>query len=205
MLNCCIHHKISHARRGTSPSPSPSTHRTSMEPDYHTPSSSLSYSQRISSQLSHEDEKESITMDTPVAMDTTVTTDTADCSSDDEFYEALETPTRLTESSESRLERSIRELSMDSNTFKTCPSPNLTPKTADLKPVEMDPLSLAVADSDESTPPTISKRKMDGAKEEVSITRTRQGALKQYKDLVLIGTGEPLYIPETQVINREIT
>ena len=137
-------------------------------------------------------------------MDTTVTTDTAGSSSDDEFYEALETPTRLTEeSSESRLERSIRELSMDSDTFKTCPSPNLKPKAVDLKPVEMDPLSLPVADSNESTPPTVSKRKTGEAKEEVPITRTRQGALKQYKDLVLIRTGEPLYVPETQVITRK--
>ncbi len=192
MLNCCIGHKISHAQRRRTPSSSSTrTSRSSVEPEYHSPSSSLSYSQRIAGQ------EETVTINR--------TRDEADSkndfhscsSSDDEFFEAFETPSGELSS----LEKSIKELSMDSIRIG---SPSIKPKTVDMRPVEIDPLSLL--SDDYSVPTTITNIDTSNVTTSSEVVEAcnsntiRAGAVEQYKDLVLLRTGEPLYIPETQVI-----
>ena len=206
MLNCCIQHKISHAQRRRTPSSSPArTSRSSVEPDqFHSPSSSLSYSQRVAGQ-----EETMITTETRKDEDSK--NDFHSCSSsDDEFFEAFETP-----KSETSLQKSIKELSLDS-TLKM-DSPSVRPKSADLKPVAVDPLSLTT-DDDYTIPSSTTTSGTVAVTTDVASTTiagdtctneeteggsntpyTRVGALEQYKDLILLRTGEPLYVPETQV------
>lgn len=169
MLNCCIQHKLSHAqRRGRSVSSSSRTSKSSAEPEFLSPSSSLSFSQRkLSNRNSPEDQGTSE-------------------DDEDEFFEANETPP-----TETSLERSIKELSL---TERSARSPVVKAKLVDLKPADVDPLSLLSSDLNTTATSNIS---------EVS-PADRMGALKPYKDLVLLKTGEPLYVPETQVLNTLI-
>ena len=125
-------------------------------------------------------------------------------SSEDEFYEAPETPTAIKDI-ETTLEKSIKELSLEGSSIRTG-SPSVKPKMADLKPTDVDPLSLLSDDVDSgelaaSVRVKAGHRKSSkGVKEETVPPAGRVGALKPYKDLLLLKTGEALYIPDTQVI-----
>ena len=206
MLNCCIQHKISHTQRLHSPpSSSAVTSGSSQEPpELQTPTSSLSFSQRISSQLSLEEnlsvgeeaKEESKTRQVRRSR----SNHASSSSSEDEFFEAPESPTQLHK--ESSLERTIKELSLDddSKVAGKLPSPSVKPRSVDLKPTANDPLSLLNDEDDEeggafpANQEAVSQEKSD-----IASTEGRVGALRPYKDLVLLRTGKPLYVPETQV------
>ena len=79
-------------------------------------------------------------------------------------------------------------------------SPSARPRKVDLQPVEggSDPLSMLGEEEDELM--TGRKKAKKEKEEEMEWTCTeRTGALKPYKDLVLIATGELMYEPVIQV------
>ena len=96
----------------------------------------------------------------------------------------------------------IKELSLDddSKVAGKLPSPSVKPRSVDLKPTANDPLSLLNDEDDEeggafpANQEVVSQEKSD-----IAPTEGRVGALRPYKDLVLLRTGKPLYVPETQV------
>ena len=206
MLNCCIRHKISHTHRLHSPhSPSVSStiSKSSPEPEFHSPTSSLSFSQRITQQISHDDTLEGKEM----TENEDDQTGNEDCkrpsqsisSSGDEFFEANESldsnpVTQNENGNESAKNESETDiLSLESLSIKRTESPSIKPKRVELKPTLQDPLSFF--SSEEDMKPLIIT-KPDKPDKPVS---DRAGALKPYKGLILIETGKLLYVPETQV------
>ena len=178
MLNNCILHKISHAKRlhysqlsaETSEPKLPST------PEEQSPTSSLSFSQRIQRQTSHEQQQP--LPQTPPSSTSHHRSTSSD--SDDEFFEAQET-----------LEEPDKE------DFRTSSTSSLDSKTKklDLEPlVNIDPLSLFASESEEAD--LFTGRGGKGRGEGVP---TRIGALKPFKGLTLLKSNEQLYVPETQV------
>ena len=209
MLNCCIRHKISHTHRLHSPhSPSVSSTitKSSPEPEYHSPTSSLSFSQRITQQLSHDDTLEGKEMteneDDQTGNEDCKRPSQSTSSSGDEFFEANESldsnPVTQNENGNESVknENATDILSLESLSIKSSESPSIKPKSVELKPTLQDPLSFFSSEEDMKPLIIIKPDKLDKPDKLVS---DRAGALKPYKDLILIETGKPLYVPETQV------
>lgn len=179
MLNNCIRHKVSHTQKlhfqpSSLSKPSASTRGSSTEPEYHSPVSSLSFSQRVHQQVSKSNSPPSN-------------------SSDDEFYEAQEAldSDQNGGNSEPSTDKDKGHLKIDSskNTSElSTESPSLTPKKLDLEPTSIDPLSSSLTDNIE-----------EEIIQKLDTSHNRSGALEQCKDLLLLATGEPLFVPETQV------
>ena len=206
MLNCCIRHKISHTHRLHSPhSPSVSSTitKSSPEPEFDSPTSSLSFSQRITQQLSHDDTLEGKEMteneDDQTGNEDCKRPSQSTSSSGDEFFEANESVdsnpvTQNENGNESVKNESATDiLSLESLSIKSSESPSIKPKSVELKPTLQDPLSFFSSEEDMKPLIIIKPDKPD------KLVSDRAGALKPYKDLILIETGKPLYVPETQV------
>lgn len=165
MLNNCIGHKVSHtAKLHSNPSAS-----TEPKKEFHSPTTSLSFSQRA--QRHYEEPG--------------TTLKSTSSESDDEFYEAqesLEQP-KTNEASSSTMSL-IKDIETDITYIAD--SPSLAPRELNLEPVNIDPLSLFANEEDELI--GISHKE-----------ERRIGALHPFKDLTLLVTGEELYVPETQV------
>ena len=209
MLNCCIRHKISHTHRLHSPhSPSVSSTitKSSPQPEFDSPTSSLSFSQRITQQLSHDDTLEGKEMteneDDQTGNEDCKRPSQSTSSSGDEFFEANESVdsnpvTQNENGNESVKNESATDiLSLESLSIKSSESPSIKPKSVELKPTLQDPLSFFSSEEDMKPLIIIKPDKLDKLDKLVS---DRAGALKPYKDLILIETGKPLYVPETQV------
>ena len=172
MLNSCIRHKISHTQKlyyKSSPShkSSKSTAPRESSTEHHdSPLSSLSFSQR---QVSHQAKT------TPIA---------STSSSDDEFYEAQEALD--SDENNEKINEPLTEQKQSKETEPRDHPISLTPKTLELEPTSIDPLSVNFDDEEEII-------------QKSNIGQERNGALHQYKDLLLLATGEPLFVPETQV------
>lgn len=183
MLNNCIRHKITHTQKlySTSNCSQSETRNSSQDSEFQSPTSSLSFSQRVSRQVSQEDS-------IPNVLRTSN-------SSDDEFYEAQEAldsdsnshSKTENESGKTPVKNDLRTDNLFEETNHS-ESPRIASKKLLLEPVSIDPLSL-FANEDEIGPPPIHQ--------EIRVGRI--GALEPYKNLLLIVTGEPLYVPETQV------
>ena len=206
MLNCCIRHKISHTHRLHSPhSPSVSSTitKSSPEPEFDSPTSSLSFSQRITQQLSHGDTLEGKEMteneDDQTGNEDCKRPSQSTSSSGDEFFEANESVdsnpvTQNENGNESVKNESATDiLSLESLSIKSSESPSIKPKSVELKPTLQDPLSFFSSEEDMKPLIIVKPDKPD------KLVSDRAGALKPYKDLILIETGKPLYVPETQV------
>ena len=184
MLNSCIRHKITHTQKlhSTSTRSHSETRDSSQNSDSQSPTSSLSFSQRVSKQVSQEDS-------TPKVLRASNSSD------DDEFYEAQEAidsdsnsqSKTENESEKTPVKNDLRTDNLFEETDES-KSPRIVSKKLHLEPVSIDPLSL-FANEDEIGPPPIHQ--------EIQVGRI--GALEPYKNLLLIATGEPLYVPETQV------
>ena len=187
MLNCCIRHKLSHGQQQHSQSPTASGAGDTTI--FHTPTSSLSFSQRHRDTAMEDSQHGGVPM----------TEDGHSSTSSDEFYEAQEsiqtdTDTSLTKTdshttNQPDVTSSLRsQISCDSSG-----SPSIRPRTADLQPVAggNDPLSL-LGREEEGEDTGVRDQ------EEAECTE-RSGALRPYKDLVLIATNEPMYEPAVQV------
>ena len=181
MLNNCILHKISHAKRlhYTESSSESTEFKHSPSPEgggEQSPTSSLSFSQRIQRQTSHDPKPHPQTPPSPTSNPKSTSSE-----SEDEFFEAQET---LDESHKKDL-RATSTSSIDSRTRKL-----------DLEPlVNIDPLSL-FASENEDNELFMSGGGGGGGGGGVPV---RIGALEPFKDLTLLKTGERLYVPETQV------
>lgn len=135
-------------------------------------------------------------------------------SSSDEFFEAQESiqtdPNSSLQKSESRTtDRSgphsqVSPMNVErQESQSSLGSPSMHPRKVDLQPVEggNDPLSLLSREEEEEEDHFAGQRVERAAKEEEEEgTTERSGALRPYKDLVLIATNEPMYEPVVQVI-----
>ena len=181
MLNNCILHKISHAKRlHYAESSSESTEfKHSPSPEgggEQSPTSSLSFSQRIQRQTSHDPKPHPQTPPSPTSNPKNTSSE-----SEDEFFEAQEI---LDESHKQDL-RTTSTSSIDSRTRKL-----------DLEPlVNIDPLSLFASENEDNE----LFMSGGGAGGRGGGVPVRIGALEPFKDLTLLKTGERLYVPETQV------
>ena len=183
MLNNCILHKISHAKRlhYSQLSAETSESKLSPTPEEQSPTSSLSFSQRIQRQTSSEQQPLPQTPPSSTGYHKSTSTD-----SDEEFFEAQET---FEEHDKEDLRTSLVS-SLDSKT-----------KKLDLEPlVNIDPLSLFASESEETDLFTgRGGGGGGGGKGRGEGVPIRIGALKPFKGLTLLKSNEQLYIPETQV------
>ena len=132
-------------------------------------------------------------------------------SSSDEFFEAQESIQADPNSSLQKSESHTTDLSGSRSQVSplnverqesqsSLGSPSMHPRKVDLQPVEggNDPLSLLSREEEDHF---AGQRVERAAKEEEEEETTeRSGALRPYKDLVLIATNEPMYEPAVQVI-----
>ena len=134
-------------------------------------------------------------------------------SSSDEFFEAQESiqtdPNSSLQKSESRTtDRSgsrsqVSPLNVErQESQSSLGSPSMHPRKVDLQPVEggNDPLSLLSREEEEEEEDHFAGQRLERAAKEEEGTTERSGALRPYKDLVLIATNEPMYEPAVQVI-----
>ena len=193
MLNCCIRHKVSRTINNTAPvnqsTSSFMSARSGQESEFYSPASSLSYSQRVQEQqpiIGCEESGREIF---------------STGSSDDEFFEANESfdSERMASEHASKnlpLKDKRESLISDDFNFEAQQSPDHQPKALDMKPVDTDPLSLLASEENDMRPLLDTPEHRKAAE----MANKRLGATGPYKDLVLIATGEPLYVPETQVL-----
>lgn len=196
MLNCCIRHKVSRVKNTAPVSQSTSSLTTAglSEPEFYSPTSSLSYSQRVQEQQTtsektlHEESGREIF---------------STGSSDDEFFEANESFEKMTQISETTSKNSSLKTKRESLVFDdfNFDAAGQQPKALDMKPVDTDPLSLLANEENDMRPLLDTPEHRETAE----MANKRLGTIEPCKDLVLIVTGEPLYVPETQVLNLVYT
>ena len=134
-------------------------------------------------------------------------------SSSDEFFEAQESiqtdPNSSLQKSESRTtdwsgpHSQVSPLNVEcQESQSSLGSPSMHPHKVDLQPVEggNDPLSLLSREEEEEEEDHFAGQRVERAAKEEEGTTERSGALRPYKDLVLIATNEPMYEPAVQVI-----
>ena len=217
MLNCCIQHKLAHENKLNTHSNdfmSPNTHSqsTSQTPIAQTPTvGSLSSARTGELQLETSDfltPVSSFTMQQRTENVSFASLDRSD--SEDEFYEALESQEDDSEAKKDKLQIQVLETGQSGQAARSASL--ITPADTETQP----PISGVAAvvqssgeDSDskleehqtEILEPTPDLRGMSNSsgKGNAAVATKRVGALKPYGDLVLLATGEPLYIPVTQV------
>ena len=181
MLNCCIYHKLSHGKQQQQ-SQSTTTSDTTI---FHTPTSSPSFSQR---------RQDSVMSQQGAGQDDG--THDGSSTSSDEFYEAqesIQTDTDTKTDSHTTSQPGSGDVTSSLLSQKSTDSlGSIKPRNADLQPVAggNDPLSLLGKEEEEDD---------FGVRDQESECTERSGALRPYKDLVLIATNEPMYEPAVQV------
>lgn len=179
MLNSCIRHKTSQLQAtppGHTPAHRITPNRTRSHSRDSTPKrAALTHSSSTSQSYSHS--KDPISNPTSSKMSRTPSgRNHTPSDDDDEFFEALETQEDADGWGDWGEDSWASPLG-DKST------------TAEPSPPSVDSRTL------EPSPPPVDSRTLEPELK----SQERLGALEQYKDLILIATGEPLYIPTTQV------
>lgn len=186
MLNACIQHKLKQERLHSEASSS------SLPGDqFQSPTSSLSFSQRMLCQRSEGGEETGVEQ----ASEPSQRSHSNSSSSSDEFFEAQESLQFSHQSTPPLVTRTGADFSgsQEEPDGGGLDSPSTRPRDLNLQPVQggCDPLSLLGGDEDEEV--ILPRGKTDQS------PHKRTGALRPYKDLVLIATGETMFEPVTQV------
>ena len=198
MLSCCIRHKLAHQQKlNTHSSSTIQTHSQSanISPEKPQMEKSAEFLTPVSSWTSDQWNESS-----------NLPRKDSDSGSDDEFYEALETQEEGAEALEADHESERESKESEPETHQTgaseditfCVSESQVPTSDNVTLPQKDP-RIEKCEVEESELDSTVKVAVgsDANKSEAVVERV--GALKPCGDLVLIATGEPLYIPITQV------